>query len=126
MEDAREIWEDIEEAREKLRVKRRQITGGDIEDEVVLKSESVVYLIDEAFDLMDSNLGAILKGLQDGLYSKKEDDDHEGIEEDLQDLVSIIKEKRRIITHEKLEDKLEDLWEDIEDRFEKLIGRKDD
>ena len=126
MEDPREIWEDIEEAREKLRVKRRQITGGDIEDDILLKGKSVVYIADEAFEHMEDSLGSILYGIQDGLYSRKDKELDDRISEELKDLMSVIKEKRRMITHEKVEDKLEDIWEDIEERFEGIFKWKDD
>ena len=126
MEGPKEIWEDIEETREKLRLKRRQITGGDIEDEIVLKGKSVVHLADEAFEHMEDSIGGILFGIQDGLYTKKDREFDEKISGELRDLVSVVKEKRRMITYEKVEDKLEDIWDDIEEKFEGIFKWKDD
>lgn len=122
MESPMEIWDDIEEAREKLRVKRRQITGGDIEDEIVLKTKSLIYLADEAFELMEDTLEKVQDKVIDEAIEPAESAP-EAIVEEIKELRSIIREKRRLITLDKLEDKAEDVWDDVEERFEKIVGR---
>ena len=123
MDSPMEIWDDIEDAWEKLRIKRRQITGGDIEDEIVLKGKSVAFLADEAFELTEDTLTKVLTEMHKGFSTRKRDPRVEELEEDLKELISILNEKRRMITQEKLEDKVEEVWDDIEERFEKIIGK---
>ncbi len=68
MENPKDLWDDIEELRERIRIKRRQITGGDIEDDITLKGESVVYLLDEAYDQLEEQLGKIYDNIMDRVY----------------------------------------------------------
>jgi hypothetical protein len=123
MESPMEIWDDIEDAWEKLRIKRRQITGGDIEDDIVLKGKSIVYLSDEAFELAEDTLTKVLTEMDKGFSTRKRDQRIEELEDDLKELISILNEKRRMITQEKLEHKVEEVWDDIEERFERIIGK---
>ena len=95
MESPMEIWDDIEEAREKLRVKRRQITGGDIEDEIVLKTKSLIYLADEAFELMEDTLEKVQDKVIDEAIEPAESAP-EAIVEEIKELRSMIREKRRL------------------------------
>jgi hypothetical protein len=122
MEGPMEIWDDIEEAREKLRMKRRQITGGDIEDEIVLKTRSLIYLVDEGFEMMEDTLEKIQDKVMDEAVDTAESAP-EAVVEEIKELRSIIREKRRLITKDKLEDRIEDAWDDIEERFENILGR---
>jgi replicative DNA helicase len=122
MESPMEIWDDIEEAREKLRLKRRQISGGDIEDEIVLKTKSLIYLADEAFELMEDTLEKVQDKIVDEVVEPAEKAP-EAVVEEIKELRSTINEKRKLITLDKMEDKAEDVWDDIEERFERIMGR---
>ena len=88
----------------------------------MLKTRSVLHLADEAFELMDKTLGRVHDRAVDEDIDTEESIPEEIVDE-IRELRSIILEKRRLITANKLEEKAEDLWDDIEDRFEKILGR---
>ncbi|MGA1866624.1 MAG: hypothetical protein ACMUFK_04065 [Thermoplasmatota archaeon] len=125
MEGPKEIWDDIEEFFESMNVRRRQITGGDIQDEIVLKGKSIVYLMDEAYDLMDENLGKIHDRILDGVYdlglgARENLDD---VADDIKGLREHIEEKRKRVKDEDDDYEEFDLLDEMQVRFSEIIGK---
>ena len=125
MEDPREIWDDIEEFFERINIRRRQITGGDIEDDIVLKGKSIVLLMDEAYDLMDENLGSIYDRIMDGVYdlglgARENLDD---VADEIKGLREHIEMRRKRVKDEEDEYQESDLLEEIQDKVSEIMKK---
>jgi hypothetical protein len=124
MEEPREIWDDIEEMVEKINIKRRMITGGDIEDDITLKGKTFVYMLDEAYDQFDEMLGGIYDNIMDGVY-----DLGLGARENLDELADEIKglrehlDEKRKEEAESEEEENFDLLDELHDRWEGILKR---
>ncbi|MGA1819739.1 MAG: hypothetical protein ACMUHU_01890 [Thermoplasmatota archaeon] len=125
MDRPKEIWDDVEEFFEKINIRRRQITGGDIEDDIVLKGKSIVFLMDEAYDLMDDNLGRIYDSIMGGVY-----DLGLGAREDLDDVADEIKglrehieERRKRVKDEKDEYQESNLLDEMQERLSEIVKK---
>jgi len=123
MEGPGKLWEDIEEMLEKIRVKRRKITGGDIEDDITLKGKTLVYMIDEAYDQYDEMLGRIYDNIMDGVY-----DLGLGARENLDELADDIKGLREHLDERRKEEAQReeenfDLLNEIHEKWESILKR---
>ena len=125
MDSPRELWEDLEEFFERINIRRRQITGGDIEDDLVLKGKTLVFFMDEAYDLMDENLGKIYDRIMDGVYDLGlgAHDDIEGVADEIKGLREHIEESRKKVADEEVEYEETDLLDEVQDRFSSIMKR---
>jgi len=122
MEGPKEIWDDVEEFFEGINTRRRQITGGDIEDDIVLKGKSIIFLMDEAYDLMDEDLGKIYGKIMDGVYdlglgARENLDD---VADDIKGLRQHIEDRRKRVKDEDDDYQEFDLLEEIQEKLSEI------
>ncbi|MGA1792928.1 MAG: hypothetical protein ACMUHM_03165 [Thermoplasmatota archaeon] len=125
MDSPKEIWEDVEEFFEGINIRRRQITGGDIEDDIVLKGKSIMFLMDEAYDLMDENLGKMYESIMGGVYdlglgARENLDD---VADEIKGLREHIEERRKRVKDEEDDYEESDLLEEIQEKFSGIMEK---
>ncbi|MBN1389300.1 MAG: hypothetical protein JXA22_01515 [Candidatus Thermoplasmatota archaeon] len=122
MEGPVELWDDIEEFFEKVRVRRRQFTGGDIEDEIALRGKTMLYLMDEAYDMMDENLQKIYERIMDGVYDLGlgARGDFDDVADGIRGLREHIEEKRKNIKDENDKYGESELLDEIQERLSNI------
>jgi len=125
MDGPKEIWDEIEEFFEGINIRRRQITGGDIEDDIVLKGKTLVFLMDEAYDLMDEDLGKIQDQIMAGVYDlglgAREDLDD--VADDIKGLRQHIEERRKRVKDEEDDYEESNLLDEIQEKLSEIMGK---
>ena len=123
LEMIRKAEKDLLATREKIRAKRREITGGTVEDRLKKRGEQVLMIALELVDEMELRLESLLNDLRKNVDQIKDKDMVKKIEADIEKLRGKIRDARRDITGGTVENKSRTLLKSLEEELTGLVDK---
>ncbi len=123
LEFAKKLEKDLLSTREKIRTKRREITGGAIEDKLKKTGTSMLSASLDIIDNMEVSLEEAVAGIQVSAGTIRNKPMVKELEADIERLRARIRESRREITGGFMEDKARELLRQLEEELTLLVDK---
>jgi hypothetical protein len=123
LEFAKKLEKDLMKSRERIREKRREITGGVVEDRIKEKGKSFLAASLDIIDNMEVHLEEAVAAIQVSTGSVRNNPAVKKLEGEIERLRSRIRESRREITGGVAEDKAKALLVQLEEELVQLIDK---
>jgi polyhydroxyalkanoate synthesis regulator phasin len=116
---------ELTEAREKVRARRRQLTGGVVEDAAVKAGRDTKEAVADTFEDLDEALARTTLAAKDygARATERGGEFVDDLVEDIKETQAVIREKRRNLTGGHAEDALRDGLDEVEERISNLCDR---
>ena len=116
---------ELTEAREKVRARRRQLTGGVVEDAAVKAGKATKEAVVDTFEDVDEALARTTLAVKDygARATERGGEFLDDLVEDIKETQAVIREKRRNLTGGHPEDALRDGLEEVDERISRLCER---
>ncbi len=116
---------ELTEARDRVRARRRQVTGGAVEDAALKAGKATKEAVVDMFEDLDEALARTTMAVKD--YGARATDRGgefvDDLVEDIKETQAVIRDKRRALTGGHVEDALRDGLDEVEERMSGLCDR---